>query len=74
MHPESPANFPLSRMRVVDRSVSGPQVLAPVAKTVPSGRNTAGPTSYDAAVEPPQESHNCASVLPAVAHAPVDGV
>ena len=35
-----------------------PQAFAPVAKTLPSGRNTAGPTSNEAKICPPQTSQH----------------
>ena len=47
--------------------------FAPVARTVPSGRNTAGPTSYEALSALGYESQSWTTVLPALLHVPLRG-
>jgi hypothetical protein len=47
-----------------------PQVVPPKATTVPSGRNTFGPSSK---VAPAPQSAKIAGVLPALFQAPVPG-
>src|SRR5207249_9895891 len=53
---------------------AAPHRLAPMAKTVLSGRKAAGPTSYEALSAPLQESHSWTTVLPALDQVPEPGL